>query len=117
MLKTWSKDMNDKALGNSAIAVAFSGLYFLSTGELNQLTNYASMALFIVGLLLNAYRLFWVRIILSLISLLVVVSVVLKASITSFDIVFLVTLIFFSSSAVFFSYKIRQAKQLAGHPL
>ncbi len=117
MLKMWSKDMNDKALGNSAIAVAFSGLYFLSTGELNQLTNYASMALFIVGLLLNAYRLFWVTIILSLISLLVVVSVVLKASITSFDIVFLVALIFFSSSAVFFSYKIRQAKQLAGHPL
>jgi hypothetical protein len=105
----WLKVMNGKVLGNSALAVAFSGLYSSSTGELNQLINYASMALIIVGLLLNTYRLFWIVIILSLISLLVVVSVALKASITSFEMVFLVALIFFSSRAVFFSYKIRQA--------
>ena len=101
--------MNTKALGNSALAVTVTGLYFSSTGELNQLINYSSIAIIIVGLLLNTYRLFWITIILSLISLLVVVSVALKASITSFDMVFLAALIFFSSSAVFFSYKIWQA--------
>lgn len=105
----WSKDMYDKALGNSAIAVVFSGLYFLSIGELNQLINYAFVALFLVALLLNMYKLFSIAIILFLISLLVVGLVILTVPVTSIDMIFLLALTFFSSSVVFFSYRIRQA--------
>jgi hypothetical protein len=105
----WSIEMNGKALGNSALAIAFSGIYFSGTGEFNQFINYAPVALILVALLLNIYELLSIAIILSLISLLVVVSVALKSSVTSIDMIFLVSLIFFTSSAVFFSYKIRQA--------
>jgi hypothetical protein len=105
----WSKLVNGKALGNSALAVAFSGIYFSGTGEFNQLISFAPVALILVALLLNIYPLFSIAIILFLISLLVAASVSLKSSVTSIDMIFLVSLIFFSGSAVFFSYKIRQA--------